>query len=98
MVFVVFVDMDDLKMADGLSAKELIGGGTGITYDDFLVLPGYIDFPAEEVGLKARLTKKIQLNCPFMGGFVVHCLELWWVSESADETLGDPTDSGHSVS
>lgn len=58
--------MDDLKMADGLSAKELIGGGTGITYDDFLVLPGYIDFPAEEVALKARLTKKIHLNCPFI--------------------------------
>ena len=31
---------------DGLSAAELFSSGKGLTYDDFIVLPGYIDFQA----------------------------------------------------
>ena len=31
---------------DGISAEQLFGGDIGITYRDYLALPGYIDFPA----------------------------------------------------
>ncbi|KAI8846737.1 hypothetical protein BC829DRAFT_445047 [Chytridium lagenaria] len=43
--------------ADGLTADELfdeqISGG--LTYNDFLILPGYIDFRADQVSLEVRL-------------------------------------------
>lgn len=34
---------------DGLTADQLLGRGDGLTYNDFLVLPGYIDFSADDV-------------------------------------------------
>ncbi|EGF79240.1 hypothetical protein BATDEDRAFT_12346 [Batrachochytrium dendrobatidis JAM81] len=53
---------------DGLSAKELfdvrISGG--LTYNDFLILPGYIDFPASAVSLETRITRRFTLKTPFM--------------------------------
>jgi IMP dehydrogenase len=51
---------------DGLTAEELIGGGEGLTYNDFLVLPGYIDFTVDDVVLSSKLTKKIRLHTPFV--------------------------------
>ncbi|KAA1070431.1 inosine-5'-monophosphate dehydrogenase [Puccinia graminis f. sp. tritici] len=47
--------MDELKKysrMDGLSLQELMDSTKfgGLTYNDFLLLPGYIDFPAAEVG------------------------------------------------
>lgn len=33
---------------------------------DFLILPGYIDFTAEEVDLSSPLTKKIRLRAPLV--------------------------------
>lgn len=51
---------------DGLSAKEMISDGNGLTYDDFILLPGYIDFQAEEVDLSSHLTKKIILKAPLV--------------------------------
>ncbi|KAJ3116508.1 inosine-5'-monophosphate dehydrogenase [Phlyctochytrium bullatum] len=54
--------------ADGLSAEELfdeqISGG--LTYNDFLILPGYIDFRADEVSLDSRITKRITIKTPFL--------------------------------
>lgn len=53
---------------DGLSVKELIDSTNfgGLTYNDFLVLPGLIDFAASSVSLKTKLTKNITLNAPFV--------------------------------
>ena len=51
---------------DGLAASELFVHGHGLTFGDFIVLPGYIDFPASEVDLRTRLTKKIGLALPFV--------------------------------
>ena len=53
---------------DGLSMNELIDSrkNGGLTYNDFLVLPGYIDFPASKVDLRTRVTKNIVLNTPFI--------------------------------
>jgi IMP dehydrogenase len=35
-------------------------------YSDFLLLPGYIDFTAEEVNLTSPLTKSISLKAPLV--------------------------------
>ncbi|KAJ2012650.1 inosine-5'-monophosphate dehydrogenase, partial [Coemansia sp. S610] len=46
---------------DGLSASELIDlkNTGGLTYNDFLVLPGYINFPADGVSLETKITRNI---------------------------------------
>ncbi|RWS22999.1 inosine-5'-monophosphate dehydrogenase 2-like protein, partial [Leptotrombidium deliense] len=59
-----FVTGDELD--DGLTGKQLFGSGDGLTYNDFLILPGFIDFTAEQVELKSKLTKKVVLNAPLV--------------------------------
>lgn len=49
---------------DGISGEELFSRPEGLTYKDFLTLPGYIDFSPDEVDLSTRLTREIQLNIP----------------------------------
>jgi IMP dehydrogenase len=53
---------------DGLSGQELFDSKIhgGLTYNDFLILPGYIDFSADSVCLETKITKKITLKLPFM--------------------------------
>uniref|UniRef100_T1IVK6 Inosine-5'-monophosphate dehydrogenase n=1 Tax=Strigamia maritima TaxID=126957 RepID=T1IVK6_STRMM len=51
---------------DGLSAEELFARGDGLTYNDFLILPGFIDFTSEEVDLSSQLTKQIWLKTPLI--------------------------------
>lgn len=49
---------------DGLTGAQLFGNGEGLTYSDFIILPGYIDFAAVDVDLTSALTKKITLKAP----------------------------------
>eukprot|EP00099_Drosophila_melanogaster_P006790 NP_001259427.1 raspberry, isoform D [Drosophila melanogaster] len=56
----------DAELQDGLSCKELFQNGEGLTYNDFLILPGYIDFTAEEVDLSSPLTKSLTLRAPLV--------------------------------
>ena len=53
---------------DGLSAEELMDSKVngGLTYNDFLILPGFIDFPASSVTLESKITKKITLKTPLL--------------------------------
>jgi len=53
---------------DGLSAKDLMDSKVngGLTYNDFLILPGKIGFPSKDVSLDSKLTKKITLRTPFL--------------------------------
>lgn len=51
---------------DGLSAEQLFTAGDGLTYNDFIILPGYIDFTADEVDLLSPLTRKIMLKAPLV--------------------------------
>ncbi|XP_041458898.1 inosine-5'-monophosphate dehydrogenase 1b-like isoform X3 [Lytechinus variegatus] len=51
---------------DGLSGEQLFGSGDGLTYNDFLILPGYIDFTADQVDLQSQLTKDITLKAPLV--------------------------------
>lgn len=51
---------------DGLSGEEIFARGKGLTYDDFIVLPGYIDFQASEVDLETNVTRNIRIKRPLV--------------------------------
>ncbi|XP_027228945.1 inosine-5'-monophosphate dehydrogenase 1b isoform X2 [Penaeus vannamei] len=51
---------------DGNTGAQLFSTGEGLTYHDFIILPGFIDFTAEEVDLTSALTKKISLKAPLV--------------------------------
>ncbi|XP_023652653.1 inosine-5'-monophosphate dehydrogenase 1b-like isoform X2 [Paramormyrops kingsleyae] len=51
---------------DGLTAQQLFSIGDGLTYNDFLILPGFIDFTSDEVDLTSALTRKISLKTPLI--------------------------------
>ncbi|MGA1781657.1 MAG: IMP dehydrogenase, partial [Planctomycetota bacterium] len=49
---------------DGVNARELFSAQRSLTYDDLILLPGYIDFGVEDVDLPSRLTREISLATP----------------------------------
>lgn len=53
---------------DGLGIEDLVDTKQqgGLTYNDFLVLPGYIGFAASDVSLDSPVTKRITLKTPFV--------------------------------
>ena len=54
--------------SDGLSISELIDSRVhgGLTYNDFIVLAGKIDFAAQEVVTETRVTRNVVLKTPFL--------------------------------
>jgi IMP dehydrogenase len=56
------------QRSDGLSVKDLMDSRLhgGLTYNDFLILPGKIDFPASDVITETRITRNVTLKTPFM--------------------------------
>ncbi|CAL9737925.1 inosine-5'-monophosphate dehydrogenase 3 [Monosporozyma servazzii] len=60
--------LDTFEKKDGLSVAELMDSNIrgGLTYNDFLVLPGFVNFASNKVHLQTKLTKKITLNTPFV--------------------------------
>jgi IMP dehydrogenase len=60
--------LKEYESRDGLAIHDLIDTKTrgGLTYNDFLILPGYIGFPASEVALDSPITKRITLKTPFV--------------------------------
>merc|ERR1712038_1300678 len=51
---------------DGITGAQLMSEGHGLTYNDFIILPGYIDFTPKEVELASALTKQITLQTPLV--------------------------------
>jgi IMP dehydrogenase len=51
---------------DGSSADDIFSSVGGITYNDFIILPGYIDFAPDEVDLETNLTRNIRLKRPIV--------------------------------
>lgn len=60
--------LQSYKRSDGLSVDELMDSTVhgGLTYNDFLLLPGKIDFGAHEVITESRITRNVTLKTPFM--------------------------------
>jgi hypothetical protein len=57
----------DTPADDGWTASELFARNTeGLTYNDFLMLPGYIDFPASGVSCETWVTRNIKIKAPFL--------------------------------
>ena len=46
---------------DGFSAEDFFTTPTGYAYNDFIILPGFIDFAPDDVSLETNLTKNIKL-------------------------------------
>ncbi|KAJ4308477.1 inosine-5'-monophosphate dehydrogenase [Neodidymelliopsis sp. IMI 364377] len=59
---------NEYQERDGIDVQTLIDSkkNGGLTYNDFLMLPGYIGFPAAEVNLDTPITKRITLKTPFV--------------------------------
>ncbi len=59
---------DEHSARGGLDAKTLLDSRVngGLTYNDFLVLPGYIGFSAADVMLDTPVTKRISLKTPLV--------------------------------
>ena len=57
-----------LDAADGYSAHDIFTASNKVayTYDDIIMLPGYINFGTDDVSLQSKLTRNITLNTPFV--------------------------------
>jgi IMP dehydrogenase len=51
---------------DGFSAAEIFERDQGITYKDFLILPGYIDFAPHEVSLETWVSRNVKIKIPLI--------------------------------
>jgi IMP dehydrogenase len=51
---------------DGLSGEQLFSAQIGLTYRDFLVLPGYIDFNPSDVNLESKVSRNITIKRPLI--------------------------------
>ena len=60
--------LKEYEERDGLDIRSLLDSKKhgGLTYNDFLVLPGYIGFAASEVTLDSPVTRRISLKTPFV--------------------------------
>ena len=63
-----FDELKKYSSSDGLSVNDLMNSTLhgGLTYNDFLMLPGKIDFSAHEVATESRITRNVILKTPFM--------------------------------
>ena len=51
---------------NGINADEIFSGKNGYTYDDIILLPGFIDFQMNDINLECKLTEKISLKTPIV--------------------------------
>ncbi|KAK6631921.1 hypothetical protein RUM44_006951 [Polyplax serrata] len=61
-----FTMTKNLIQTDGKTVSEFFQSGDGYTYNDFIILPGYIDFTTSDVDLTSPLTKGINLKLPLV--------------------------------
>ena len=63
-----FEALKTYEKSDGLAVEELMNNRVhgGLTYNDFLILPGKIDFAAQQVVTESKITRNVVLKTPFM--------------------------------
>lgn len=63
-----FKVLQSYPKSDGLSVSQLMDSNVhgGLAYNDFLMLPGKIDFSASEVNTESKITRNVVLKTPFM--------------------------------
>jgi len=66
-----------MKEKSGITAARMFEKGEGITYDDYILMPGYISFPLSEVQLDTRLTREIRLRQPVVTSPMDTVTESW---------------------
>ncbi|CAK4079601.1 unnamed protein product [Aphanomyces euteiches] len=62
-------DFDEGLGQDGRSALDLFvnkNNGSGLTYDDLILMPGHINFDTADVDLKTRVSRNISLHLPLV--------------------------------
>uniref|UniRef100_A0A1B0CS77 IMP dehydrogenase n=1 Tax=Lutzomyia longipalpis TaxID=7200 RepID=A0A1B0CS77_LUTLO len=59
-------EKSEVDLRDGVSCRELFANKEGLTYNDFLILPGYIDYTSNVVDISSPLTKGITLKTPLV--------------------------------
>jgi len=61
-------ELNKYPSPDGLSIDQLMNTTLhgGLTYNDFLMLPGKIDFSAHDVITESRITRNVVLKTPFI--------------------------------
>ena len=72
-------------ITDGLAIKDLFQNNDGLTYNDFIILPGYIDFSSENVSLQSKLTKSLNIKTPFVSSPMDTVTESSMASELSSE-------------
>ncbi len=56
--------MDSDSLRDGERASVLFGTKEGLTYQDFIILPGQVSFGVHDVDLTTSITRRIRLRAP----------------------------------
>ena len=49
---------------DGFTAAQLFGGKDGLTYNDFIILPGQVSFGVHDADITTHITRNIRLRIP----------------------------------
>lgn len=53
-------------LCDGQTAENIFSGSTSLTYNDLIILPGFIDFDCGSVDVSGQFTKGIRLHMPIV--------------------------------
>ena len=53
-------------MNDGYSSANIFNSMTGYSYQDLIVLPGYVSGPVDEINLSTQLTRNISIQTPMI--------------------------------
>ncbi len=51
---------------NGFSAETFFADGGGLTYNDFILMPGYINFAIKDVDLETNLTRNLKIKRPIV--------------------------------
>jgi IMP dehydrogenase len=60
------IPREEPSIEDGLSGDELFSRGVSFSFDDFIILPGHINFTVDDVSIETAFSRNIHLKTPFV--------------------------------